>query len=98
MMTGSTSNHMIVVNSGQSFGLDGRAAAEPLDTVSITTNKQISPDHCFCCGPTKSESQPRSLSFLDTTISCSQSTATEKPSLRVWHFKSPHASMLVTRR
>jgi len=44
MVTGGTSNHMIVVNTDQSFGLDGRAAEEALDAVGITTNKQIIPD------------------------------------------------------
>ena len=44
MVTGGTSNHMIVVNTDQSFGLDGREAEEALDAVGITTNKQIIPD------------------------------------------------------
>lgn len=44
MVTGGTSNHMIVVNTDLSFGLDGRAAEEALDAVGITTNKQIIPD------------------------------------------------------
>jgi glycine hydroxymethyltransferase len=35
---------MMVINTVDSFGLDGRVAEETLDKVSITTNKQIIPD------------------------------------------------------
>ncbi len=44
LVTGGTDNHMMVVNTVASFGLDGRRAEEVLDDVSITTNKQIIPD------------------------------------------------------
>ena len=44
LVTGGTDNHMIVVDTMLSFGLDGRTAEEALDQVQITTNKQIIPD------------------------------------------------------
>ncbi len=44
LVTGGTDNHMMVVNTVSSYGLDGRVAEETLDKVSITTNKQIIPD------------------------------------------------------
>ena len=44
LVTGGTDNHMLVVNTSESFGLDGRVAEELLDEVGITTNKQIVPD------------------------------------------------------
>jgi glycine hydroxymethyltransferase len=44
LVTGGTDNHMLVLDTVKSFGLDGRAAEETLDRVSITTNKQIVPD------------------------------------------------------
>lgn len=44
LVTGGTDNHMMVVNTVDSFGLDGRVAEETLDKVAITTNKQIIPD------------------------------------------------------
>lgn len=44
LVTGGTDNHMLVVNTSESFGLDGKAAEELLDEVGITTNKQIVPD------------------------------------------------------
>jgi len=44
LVTGGTSNHMMVVDTVASFGLDGRVAEEALDKVQITTNKQIIPD------------------------------------------------------
>jgi glycine hydroxymethyltransferase len=44
LVTGGTDNHMLVVNTRESFGLDGRAAEELLDEAGITTNKQIVPD------------------------------------------------------
>jgi glycine hydroxymethyltransferase len=43
-VTGGTDNHMMVLDTVKSFGLDGRVAEETLDAVSITTNKQIIPD------------------------------------------------------
>ena len=44
LVTGGTSNHMMVVDTVASYGLDGKQAEEVLDRVSITTNKQIIPD------------------------------------------------------
>tara|TARA_B110000881_G_C18566927_1_gene513215 strand:- start:1381 stop:1845 length:465 start_codon:yes stop_codon:yes gene_type:complete len=44
LVTGGTDNHMMVLDTVASFGLDGRVAEEVLDRVQITTNKQIIPD------------------------------------------------------
>ena len=44
LVTGGTDNHMMVVNTVASYGLDGKVAEQTLDKVSITTNKQIIPD------------------------------------------------------
>jgi len=44
LVTGGTDNHMLVLDTVQSFSIDGRVAEEPLDAVEITTNKQIIPD------------------------------------------------------
>lgn len=44
LITGGTDNHMLVMETSNSFGLDGRRAEELLDEVGITTNKQIIPD------------------------------------------------------
>jgi glycine hydroxymethyltransferase len=44
LVTGGTDNHMMVVDTMASFGLDGRAAEEALDRIGITTNKQVIPD------------------------------------------------------
>jgi len=44
LVTGGTSNHMIVLDTVKSYGIDGRVAERALDAVSITTNKQIIPD------------------------------------------------------
>ena len=44
LVTGGTDNHMLVLDTVKSFGLDGRKAERTLDKVSITTNKQIIPD------------------------------------------------------
>ena len=44
LITGGTDNHMMVLDTVKSFGLDGRVAEESLDEISITTNKQIIPD------------------------------------------------------
>jgi glycine hydroxymethyltransferase len=44
LVTGGTDNHLIVVDTVASFGLDGRAAEEALDAVGVTANKQIIPD------------------------------------------------------
>jgi glycine hydroxymethyltransferase len=44
LIAGGTDNHMMVVDTVKSFGLDGKTAEEVLDRVQITTNKQIIPD------------------------------------------------------
>ncbi len=44
LVTGGTDNHMMVLDTVASYGLDGRVAEETLDKVKITTNKQIIPD------------------------------------------------------
>jgi glycine hydroxymethyltransferase len=44
LITGGTDNHMMVVDTVTSVGLDGSAAEDILDAVGITTNKQIIPD------------------------------------------------------
>jgi len=44
LVTGGTDNHMMVVDTMKSFGLDGRTAERVLDRVGITTNKQVIPD------------------------------------------------------
>jgi len=44
LVTGGTDNHMMVIDTVASFGLDGRQAEEVLDHVGITTNKQVIPD------------------------------------------------------
>jgi glycine hydroxymethyltransferase len=44
LITGGTTNHLMVVDVVKSFSIDGRAAERALDAVSITTNKQIIPD------------------------------------------------------
>jgi len=44
LVTGGTDNHMMVLDTMASHGIDGRVAEETLDRVAITTNKQITPD------------------------------------------------------
>ena len=44
LVTGGTDNHMMVLDTEKSFGIDGRVAEETLDKVSITVNKQLIPD------------------------------------------------------
>jgi glycine hydroxymethyltransferase len=44
LVTGGTDNHMLVVNTVASFGLEGRAAQTTLDEVGLTCNKQLIPD------------------------------------------------------
>jgi glycine hydroxymethyltransferase len=44
LITGGTDNHMMVINTIKSFGMDGKAAEQLLDRVGITTNKQVIPD------------------------------------------------------
>jgi glycine hydroxymethyltransferase len=44
LITDGTDNHLMVIDTVASFGLDGRTAEEALDRIGITTNKQIIPD------------------------------------------------------
>ena len=44
LITGGTDNHMMVVDTVASFGINGTEAEKVLDSVSITCNKQIIPD------------------------------------------------------
>jgi glycine hydroxymethyltransferase len=44
LITDGTDNHLMVIDTVASFGLDGRAAEEALDRIGVTTNKQIIPD------------------------------------------------------
>jgi glycine hydroxymethyltransferase len=44
LVTGGTENHLLVIDTVRSFGMDGRAAEQALDVVGITTNKQVIPD------------------------------------------------------
>jgi glycine hydroxymethyltransferase len=44
LVTGGTDNHMLVLDTVKSFGVDGRTAERVLDRVAITTNKQVIPD------------------------------------------------------
>ena len=44
LVTGGTENHMMVLDTQESFDIDGRIAEETLDKVSITVNKQLIPD------------------------------------------------------
>jgi glycine hydroxymethyltransferase len=44
LVTGGTDNHMLVLDTVASAGIDGRFAEQRLDAVGITTNKQIIPD------------------------------------------------------
>jgi glycine hydroxymethyltransferase len=44
LVTGGTSNHMAIVDTVASFGIDGRQAEETLDRIGIATNKQVIPD------------------------------------------------------
>ncbi len=44
LVTGGTDNHMMVLDTQKSFGIDGRIGEETLDKVSITVNKQLIPD------------------------------------------------------
>lgn len=44
LITNGTDNHMMVMNTVESFGTDGTEAEKILDEISITCNKQIIPD------------------------------------------------------
>lgn len=44
LITDGTDNHMMVADTVASFGIDGKAAEQILDKISITINKQVIPD------------------------------------------------------
>ena len=44
LVTGGTDNHLMVIDTMQSFGIDGAKAQAALDRVGLTTNKQVIPD------------------------------------------------------
>lgn len=44
LITGGTDNHLMVIDTVSSFGIDGKVAEETLDRIGITTNKQVIPD------------------------------------------------------
>jgi glycine hydroxymethyltransferase len=44
LVTGGTDNHLLVVDTVASFGIDGRQAERTLDRIAVTTNKQVIPD------------------------------------------------------
>ena len=44
LVTGGTSNHMMVADTVASFGMDGRQAEQILEGIGIATNKQVIPD------------------------------------------------------
>ena len=44
LVTDGTDNHMMVLNTIESFGINGKEAEQILDSVNITTNKQVIPD------------------------------------------------------
>lgn len=44
LITGGTDNHLLVIDTIKSVGIDGREAEQALDRIGITVNKQIIPD------------------------------------------------------
>jgi glycine hydroxymethyltransferase len=44
LVTGGTDNHLLVIDAVASFDLDGQVAEAALDSIGITTNKQVIPD------------------------------------------------------
>jgi len=44
LITGGTENHLLVIDTVKSFGIDGRVAETSLDAAGLTVNKQIIPD------------------------------------------------------
>ncbi|PID29950.1 serine hydroxymethyltransferase [Candidatus Saccharibacteria bacterium] len=44
LVTGGTSNHLILANVQKSFGIDGKVAEEALDRIGLTLNKNAVPD------------------------------------------------------
>jgi glycine hydroxymethyltransferase len=44
LVTGGTDNHLLVIDTVRSFGLDGMRAEQVLDRIGLATNKQVIPD------------------------------------------------------
>src|SRR5690606_24189399 len=44
LITGGTSNHLILADTNKSFGIDGKVAEEALDAIGLTLNKNSVPD------------------------------------------------------
>jgi glycine hydroxymethyltransferase len=44
LITGGTENHLMVVDTIKSFGIDGHVAEKALDDAGLTVNKQVIPD------------------------------------------------------
>lgn len=44
LVTGGTDNHMMIVNTTESFNIDGKLVEQTLDKISLTVNKQVIPD------------------------------------------------------
>ncbi|HKS56410.1 MAG TPA: serine hydroxymethyltransferase [Steroidobacteraceae bacterium] len=44
LITGGTENHLMVIDTIQSFSIDGRVAEQALDDAGLTVNKQVIPD------------------------------------------------------
>lgn len=44
LVTGGTSNHLILVDVNKSFGIDGKLAADTLDKIGLTVNSNVIPD------------------------------------------------------
>jgi len=44
LVTGGTENHLLVIDTVKSFGLDGGKAEQVLDRIGLATNKQLLPD------------------------------------------------------
>lgn len=44
LITGGTENHLLVIDTVSSFGVDGRVAETALDAAGLTVNKQVIPD------------------------------------------------------
>jgi len=44
LVTGGTSNHLILINVHESFGIDGKVADEALDAIGLTVNANVIPD------------------------------------------------------
>lgn len=44
LVTGGTSNHLILIDVNKSFGIDGKLAADTLDSIGLTVNSNVIPD------------------------------------------------------